>query len=418
MRACLSALFLLLAAAAHGQGYIVEPTVQPDFTFETCNLGSKDPAKSRLSACLSIFHSDLQFVPVAGGYEANLHITVRLLTGAGEVAASQTTSDRLHVGTLDEARSPEKYSFYYLELEAAPGEYQVDCAVTDMAAGRTSCRTLHKRLRDFSSRASALEISEIIVADQVIRDNTNTVIIRPGLYRNTISPGHEVFLYFEIFRHDTTQPLLLRQTILNRRKEKIIDQQRPLVSSRPRVQITLPVWTDLLPYGNYEIVLEASSGKLQKTAATSLRVVWDGIPQTGIHLSQAIQTALCLTEGEARQRLLAALTSPTAEQHRALAAFWQARDPSPGTVVNEEMNAFYQRVAIANERFSGSRDGWQTDRGQTLLKLGVPDEIIQYAGSDAGRPYQIWRYHRLNRTFKFVDEEGIGEFELAGSAED
>lgn len=418
MRTCIAVLFLFLATTAHGQGYIVEPATQPDFICEVYNLGSKDPAKSRLSACLSIFHSDLQFVPVAGGYEANFRIAVRLTKGAGELAASQETSERLHFDTLAETRLPEKYSFYYFELEAAPGEYQVVCAVTDSARGTTATRTRTKKLRNFSSQASALEISEILVADQVMRDGANGLIIQPGLYQNTASPSREVFLHFEIFHHDTTQPLILRQTILNRRKEKIIDQQRPWPGRQPRVQFALPVWTDMLPYGDYEIVLEARSGKIQKTASTTLRVVWEGIPQTGIHLGQAIQTALCLAEGEARQLLVAALTSPTAEQHRALAAFWEARDPSPGTEINEAMNAFYQRVAIANEKFGGSREGWQTDRGQTFLKFGAPDKIVLHPRSIASRPYQVWHYRRLHRSFKFVDEEGVGDFELAGSSED
>lgn len=75
----------------------------------------------------------------------------------------------------------------------------------------------------------------------------------------------------------------------------------------------------------------------------------------------------------------------TDEEARAfIDLFWTKRDPSPATPENEFKKEFEDRVALADERFpEGKTRGAMTDRGKTLVLLGVPSRISRRTESMA-----------------------------------
>ncbi len=95
----------------------------------------------------------------------------------------------------------------------------------------------------------------------------------------------------------------------------------------------------------------------------------------------------------------------TDEQKAAFVAeFWEKRDPTPGTEVNEFRDLYMRRVAAANRKF-GNEDlpGYRTDRGQFILiysedaileqerrRLSVdPEAVNPPGGSEGDRRFRI-----------------------------
>lgn len=71
-------------------------------------------------------------------------------------------------------------------------------------------------------------------------------------------------------------------------------------------------------------------------------------------------------------------------------AFWEKRDPTPGTPANEFDVIFWKKVEEAEKRFQSATNpdpGWLTDRGRTLLLLGPPTRVDKDA-----RNRMIWIY--------------------------
>ena len=69
-----------------------------------------------------------------------------------------------------------------------------------------------------------------------------------------------------------------------------------------------------------------------------------------------------------------------------ITAFWERRDPTPGTTDNEFREQWMLRVSAANQRYAGEgRPGYETDRGKFFLIYGpyvlVAEERKQVAGS-------------------------------------
>jgi len=125
------------------------------------------------------------------------------------------------------------------------------------------------------------------------------------------------------------------------------------------------------------------------------------------------------------------LTTPE-EKDAFIRAFWERRDPTPGTVENEFRDEHYRRVARANEKFTTATDGWRTDRGKMYIRFGEPDntESSLSAGSTTMRsgvnrmtvPFEIWEYRNIPgigpAKLTFVDRKMNGNFELTLNPED
>lgn len=77
------------------------------------------------------------------------------------------------------------------------------------------------------------------------------------------------------------------------------------------------------------------------------------------------------------ERLAFELLKTDAEREAFIGQFWERRDPTPGTDINEMKEEHYRRIAYANERFweKGKEAGWQTERGRTYILFGPPDEM-------------------------------------------
>ena len=73
--------------------------------------------------------------------------------------------------------------------------------------------------------------------------------------------------------------------------------------------------------------------------------------------------------------------------------FWSRRDPTPETPENEARELLWRRVMEANRLFTDTtKPGWKTDRGQTFILLGPPDEREVDPLPKYGRGEVRWTY--------------------------
>ncbi len=108
-------------------------------------------------------------------------------------------------------------------------------------------------------------------------------------------------------------------------------------------------------------------------------------------------------------------------KRRFLTEFWQRRDPTPNTLINETRTLFYDAVAYANETYRergrSAVPGWKTDRGRIYVRNGAPDEKLERTQAGRSPPYEVWRFRRgKDRYYIFADRSnGVGIFELIHS---
>jgi len=99
--------------------------------------------------------------------------------------------------------------------------------------------------------------------------------------------------------------------------------------------------------------------------------------------------------------------------------FWKATDPVPLTPENEALDNYFRRVQEANIRFPDEGGpGWLTERGEVLIALGEPDEMIDLSnGVDrSGGRVLRWTYSAERLVLYFQDQTGFSRFRLTPSS--
>ena len=119
------------------------------------------------------------------------------------------------------------------------------------------------------------------------------------------------------------------------------------------------------------------------------------------------------------------------ERENFIRLFWNRRDPTPETPLNEYREEHYRRIQYANDRFFEGKPGWRTDRGRIYIMFGPPDFFETNPGGARGFmfgaqaptaefPSEIWTYRhiaglksRVGRIdMTFVDYYATGSYQL------
>ncbi len=122
-----------------------------------------------------------------------------------------------------------------------------------------------------------------------------------------------------------------------------------------------------------------------------------------------------------------------AEREHLIEQFWQRRDPTPDTAVNEFKEEHYRRIAYSNNNFGTVKvSGWKTDRGRIYITYGPPDEKethpsgvsyqrspLEGDGTTSTFPFEQWRSRfiegmGIDIVIEFIDPTGKGEYHMSG----
>lgn len=114
-------------------------------------------------------------------------------------------------------------------------------------------------------------------------------------------------------------------------------------------------------------------------------------------------------------RLSALRNAPAERRATVWAGFLRSTDPIPETPINEDMQAYFGRIQLANAQFRMDRNpGWLSDRGMVFVALGDPDQIIErnvnqtVSTTQMGSTtrLQIWQYRNYSSQLVFYEETG------------
>jgi GWxTD domain-containing protein len=92
--------------------------------------------------------------------------------------------------------------------------------------------------------------------------------------------------------------------------------------------------------------------------------------------------------------------------------FWWKKKPNKTVDDNPILIEYYRRIDYANGHFKGLSEGWRTDMGSIYVPLGPPNAVERHPMDSDSKPYEIWEYYELNRSFEFIDQTGFGEYYL------
>ena len=171
------------------------------------------------------------------------------------------------------------------------------------------------------------------------------------------------------------------------------------------IHLPISIFSDL----SYMFTAKLSDGKNQAEQSVELIVLKPGISRGVTDIDDALDQMKYILSTDERSELK---KIKNAEKELLFKSLWDIRDPSPETIQNELMDEYYKRVAYTVEHFSGFQDGWKTDMGMIYILFGFPDEVKRYSDYSNQKAFEIWYYFTVNKTFRFVDTNGFGDYQL------
>ncbi|RMG64768.1 MAG: GWxTD domain-containing protein [Calditrichaeota bacterium] len=362
---------------------------------------------------------DFVFQKVQDHYQASYEFEVDIFNRSRELVDTKIHQGVIRENDYEVTRDCEKFllcEFSFLGL--APGQYTAVLLATDRMIQKSA--VFETPFEVSLPTSTGLSTSQLLLARKASIPNQNGpsgagsgIIAAPGALYGALQP--ELYVYFEIYPdHPRDQDSVRyrlsyvspdnRQVIFYSGKQKLFGRHIPVFKS---------VSTADLPPGDYRLMAEIQSldGRFNLVSEKPF-TVFQHPTDLRFRSFKAVLRELALVGS--REEIKQLKKVPREQRQQAIAAFWKAHDPTPGTEANELMTEFYRRMELARRNFwNGSQEkGWLSDQGKVFVLYGVPDRVIRRRDPVKHIAVEIWQYHSLHVEAVFLDRYGFGEYRL------
>ncbi|HMB89340.1 MAG TPA: GWxTD domain-containing protein [Rhodothermales bacterium] len=427
-------LLLVVGLLGSLSGPVFAQSPVPEFEVDAVSMRiNATSMQTRLDLYTRIPYSNLTFINTSGGFQASYEVTTEIYklddrNRRGALVTSEIWESTATVDAFYQTQAEVGYDNTTHAVRLMPGRYLLEFQLTDKNTEQSYVQELPVEVRNLSP---SLALSDLLLLDDY---DAETKTIFPHV-SDHLSSGQSTFqMFYEIYADRAQNVQILREIVpLRKRPSAFIRKSRTLLGlkqededapvpavytdaesrnfQRGRHQIIsqLPV-TDI-KVGDYlvRVRVEDENGRLLDESERIFSASWSGLTDHLSNLDEAIEQLHYIAKRKDLDRIKAA--DSYNERLKRFKEFWERRDPTPGTLRNEQMEEFYYRISAANQRFGGGVPGWQTDRGQVLVSFGEPDHIERHPYNYNTEPYEVWYYNRIQRKIIFVDKTGFGDYE-------
>ncbi len=413
---------LLLPAATQAQD-------APEFDVDMVTLRAAGSRGPQIDIYTRIPLSKLRFINSPNGFNATYEVSVDIMELDDEGRRSNVVQSPLWersvtVPVYAQTTDNTKYDFSTHSIEIDPGLYVFEFQIQDNSSGEAFVQEKVFFVRAIAGQSAVSDL--LVLAD--FDEGSNTMY--PSVARRLSSSLDSLAFFYEMYLDDPREVTIQQEvkrisgsTLPSLRApvsmegaggdDNIVyrESERRKVDGRRSQMIShLPLGE--LPVGVYQATFQLTdaAGQVLDQAQTTFEVQWAGLDEHLANLDDAISQLQYIAKSREIRRIRSA--SSTTDRWQRFVEFWQRRDPTPGTARNEKMEEYYYRVAYANRQYSSVTDGWRTDRGQVWVLYGEPDAVERHPYNFSVKPYEVWFYYRIGRRFIFVDDSGLGDYEL------
>ena len=385
----------------HGE---VEPDI-PNFYYEV----NDNPVANRDSIAVDIIlqvpFDAVQFIKKDSLFIARYEISILLLDENEVHAASKIWTQEIKTALFSETTSSEYFDINRVHFRLRPSKYFLTIGILDLDTRKSSYRKKKIDFLNYYKRGIAIGNINILEGTFVGDDGKTEAIPSVVGLLNDTKPEFDIA--FTLLSKGGRGSVSYK--ILNMSDKIVMEKslERQFIKGLSNEKITIS--KSGLTYKKYKIIVTVKIGNEEAVVERVFQLRWLGMSNLIDNLDQAIEQLKVIAPSNVLRNLRKAKDS---EKKNLFIAFWKERDPTPNTEENELMTEYYKRVNYATEHFSGFLEGWKTDMGMVFILFGPPNDIERHPFEIQTKPYEIWYYYDINRSFVFVDESGFGEYRL------
>lgn len=368
-----------------------------------------DSSGARLDYYVEIPYDGIQFKKNSSTKELNGSVTYTLkVTGEN----NQTIINESYTNNIDIPAEESKYykddsKFVVQSFPIKTGNYT--SAVTFKDNNSKTELTKNFSFKVIDHKGEDVFISDLMIVSNYEIEASGKKKITPSV-NNNLGSMKDFYVFYEVYNSKSSALDANYSYLITDSKNNQLNIENGKYSLNPGAnKIIQKISTENITLGDFKLELkDNSTGKIIGSKNISNR--WTNIPITVKDIDVAIAQLQYIATAEEMDRLRKAKTQ--SEKEKRFIEFWKKKDPSPGTPRNELMVEYYNRIRIANERYSHHYEGWRTDMGMVFIIYGNPSSIDRHPFESQTKPYEVWDYYDINRQFVFVDDSGFGDYRL------
>lgn len=375
----------------------------PNYNVRMFAIAADSAGKARLIVQVVAVHDELQFIKDERRFRADFEITVTIKDTSGQEVNRKSWSGAAFADNFDQTRS-EDFISSSGEIVLPPGEYLATIEMLDKETGRAGSIEGRINVRDyFQDQFTASDLIYVTAVDFLKGGAVDTSV--------TASPQDtaQLYAYFEVYNLPAGDSMQVKYEMKSISGEVVQEGERTIASKGMVTKHYLEIEDKTISRGNFDTIVELRYAGRALTLRQALLPSGRRVGNIYANLEAAIRQLRYIAD----KKVIEAMLELKGEaQVAAFNEFWKKRDPVKETKENEFFETYYHRVAVANEEFRGHDQGWETQRGMVLIKLGLPDYVsrplgFEYEGFGNERARIVWHYTYLNRRviFKYTAGE-------------
>ena len=347
----------------------------------------------------------IQFIKDKNEFVAKYEISLLLLNENEVQAASKIWKQEIRTESFEETSSREHFDVNQVRFIIPPGKYFLTIGIMDMDTHKSSFRKKKIDLKDIYSKPIAL--SKINLIEKIIQNDDDEDELIPAVMDAVSDSEPQFHISFDVLSKGGRG--IINYSIYNMEKALVAENTVDKEFENGVTHNLIEIPKKDLKFGKYRLKVLVKIADNKATSEKVFRLRWIGMSNLIENLDEAISQIKYIAPTSVIKSLKKAKEKKRKE---IFLDFWKSKDPTPNTKVNELMNEYYRRINYANENFSGFQEGWKTDMGMIFILFGPPNDIERHPFDIESKPYEIWYYYEINRSFIFVDESGFGEYRL------
>ncbi|MCD6446946.1 MAG: GWxTD domain-containing protein, partial [Candidatus Marinimicrobia bacterium] len=393
----ISIILLVLSSGLMAQRMDKKWKIGPEYKIDYVVKPSTELGKGELNIMLSVPYDEIHFVKQNSQFKGRFDISIMIFEGK-EKRVSESWIEKLTVDEFKLTNSRKKIIEMQKNYVLAPGKYRLEVLITDL-------KTQNRRKQVKEIDMSKLSKGPWMMGDLYFMKDSSAV-------KGSDDMPEAIYVGFSASGIEGKYPF---SYILQSRDKTFKQGKFEIDLVKERHEYIFPVRTADLSYNQYFLTLMTVIDSIKYKRSIPLRVQWSGTSSLIPNLEEAIEQMRYLSHtGYFPSRTYKKMMNAEGkEQKDFFTETWKNIDPTPHTENNELMNEYYYRVHVANQRFSGHREGWRSDRGMIYVIYGDPDAVEEHHMEINTKPYMIWYYYSVNRSFIFIDHTGFGDYQLS-----
>ena len=372
------------------------------------NFASTEPGKTRLDVFIQVPYSEIQFVKTVNGFESKYNLTVSIFDEDKEnLQVEKSWSEKINAKEFNQTTSKSNYNLSMRSFNLESGKYLLRTTFEDIDSRKEYAAeniiSIPKLEPDFA-------LSDImLISKQTVTEGSNKII--PNVSRNVAAKKDGIPFFFEIYS-STAREVKIEYSVADGAKEKIYKEEIIKQIDSGRTQMFHSVKDIDLGLGNYVLTASVRDEKSDLNLSTNKSFIsrWMGVPSSIKDLDKAVAQMIYIATSSELNEIED--TKSKEEKIQKYLDYWKKKDPDPQSEDNPVFDEYYRRIAFSNENFSHYIEGWRTDRGMVYIILGAPNNIDRHPFEYDSKPYEVWEYYELNKSFVFLDETGFGDYRL------